>query len=102
MSPASTWQILGRVALAAATATISRPVAFQYQPRSIISGEHATSATPAAAPAAGSVASLVRVPARATVITAPTPAYSQPAPWMTAYIDTEARMTATAAVAVSL
>ena len=84
-----------------ASATISTPAALPYQGGLASSGQQAMKARTPAAAVAGQPGSLVRVPAAATVSTAPAPAQNQPQPWMSGYTETDARITAPAAVRVS-
>src|SRR5258706_838669 len=88
--------------LAAAAATTATPRSFQGQAGLSRSGLAAISASAVAPTAACTVGSLVTVPAAAAVMTAPTPAQNHVPPWISGYIDTDARMTAAAAVRVSL
>src|SRR5260221_12171360 len=91
-----------RARLAAAAATMPAPTTFHDQAGLASSGLAAISASTVAATAACSVGSLVSVPAAAAVMTAPTPAQNHAPPWISGYTDTDARMTAAAAVRVSL
>src|SRR5260221_6453580 len=91
-----------RARLAAAAATMPAPTTFHDQAGLASSGLAAISASTVAATAACSVGSLVSVPAGAAVMTAPTPAQNHAPPWISGYTDTDARMTAAAAVRVSL
>src|SRR5258706_16462539 len=93
-------RIRGR--LAAAAATTATPRSFQGQSGLNRSGLAAISASAVAPTVACMVGSLVTVPAAAAVMTAPTPAQNHAPPWISGYIDTDARMTAAAAVRVSL
>ena len=72
----------------------------QFDP--VSSGTTAISASTDVATAACSVGSLVAAPAMATAMTAPTPAQNHEAFWISGYNDTDARITATAEVTVSL
>src|SRR5260370_24647638 len=91
-----------RARLAAAAATMTAARTFHDQAGLASSGLAAISASTVAATAACSVGSLVSVPAAAAVMTAPTPAQNHAPPWISGYTDTDARMTAAAAVRVSL
>src|SRR5260221_2714913 len=88
--------------LAAAAATTATPRSFQGQAGLNRSGLAAISASAVAPTAACRLGSLVTVPAAAAVMTAPTPAQNHAPPWISGYIDTDARMTAAAAGTVSL
>src|SRR5258708_35017490 len=87
--------------LAAAAATMTAPRTFSGQAGLASSGLAAITASTVVAVAACRVGSLVIVPAAATVMTAPTPAQNHVAPCISGYTDTDARMTAAAAVKVS-
>src|SRR5260221_5471457 len=91
-----------RARLAAAAATMTAPRTFHDQAGLASSGLAAISASTVAATAACSVGRLVSVPAAAAVMTAPPPAQNHAPPWISGYTDTDARMTAAAAVRVSL
>src|SRR5258708_21914175 len=91
-----------RARLAAAAATMTGRRTFHDQAGLASSGLAAVSAGTVAARAACSVGGLVSVPAAAAVMTAPTPAQNHAPPWISGYTDTDARMTAAAAVRVSL
>src|SRR5258708_6288329 len=88
--------------LRAGGATTATPRSFQGQAGLNRSGLGAISASAVAPTAACTAGSLVTVPAAAAMMTAPTPAQNHAPPWISGYIDTDARMTAAAAVRVSL
>src|SRR5258708_13849340 len=88
--------------LRAGGATTATPRSFQGQAGLNRSGLAAISASAVAPTAACTAGSLVTVPAAAAMMTAPTPAQNHAPPWISGYIDTDARMTAAAAVRVSL
>src|SRR5260370_37027714 len=98
----SACRIRMRGRLAAAATTMTAPRTFQGQAGLASSGLAPIRASTVAAAAACSVGSRVSVPATAAVTTAPTPAQNHAPPWISGYTDTDARMTAAAAVRVSL
>src|ERR1700722_376545 len=92
-------RIRGR--LSAVMATMTRPATFSPQTGLASSDPTAISAITELPTAARTVGSLVMTPATAVTITAPTPAQNQPADSIRGYTETEARITAMAAVTVS-
>src|SRR5208282_1271487 len=98
---ASACRMRSRGRLAAVTATTAAPATLSSQYGLASSGLTAISASAEPATAACRVGSLVMIPAAAAAMTAPTPAQNHPAVWISGYTDTDARITATAAVTVS-